>query len=177
MRIAKPMLLVTTPVGMAWGLVEAWRFHWWLALLMGLLFFGVAAFIGMTVRRIRIERHAALPPDREHTWALLSELFVDTEHDAAALHALARKLVETKLDASTLDIILREEVAPVAGAWMRWPTIGPWPAFDAAALSAKIRAYIDRPWYSPTFGARALESYPGVAEDWSITRKALEAGA
>ena len=36
-KIAKPMLLVLTPIGVGWGLVEAWRFHWWLAVLMGVL--------------------------------------------------------------------------------------------------------------------------------------------
>jgi hypothetical protein len=177
MRIAKPMLLVTTPIGMVWGLVEAARFHWWLALLMAVLFFGVAALIGMTVRRIRLERHAQLPPARERAWELLSELFVDTEHDEAALLALGRNLADTKFGATTLEIILREEVAPIAGAWMRWPTVGPWPGFDTSALNAKIRAYIERPWYSLNFRARALESYPGVAEDWSVARRALDTAA
>jgi membrane protein implicated in regulation of membrane protease activity len=56
MRIAKPMLLVLTPIGVGWGLVEAWRFHWWLALLMGTLLSVISAFMWMTVRRIRDER-------------------------------------------------------------------------------------------------------------------------
>jgi hypothetical protein len=50
------MLLVMTPVGVAWGLVEAWRFHWWLAVLMGVLVSVIGAFTWMTVRRIRSER-------------------------------------------------------------------------------------------------------------------------
>ena len=56
MRIAKPILLVTTPIGVGWGLVEAWRFHWWLAVLMGALISVISAFMWMTVRRIRSER-------------------------------------------------------------------------------------------------------------------------
>ena len=56
MKIAKPMLLAITPVGVAWGLVEAWRFHWWLAVLMGVLLSVIGLFIWMTVRRIRSER-------------------------------------------------------------------------------------------------------------------------
>jgi hypothetical protein len=56
MKIAKPMLLAMTPVGVAWGLVEAWRFHWWLALLMGVLLSVIGLFTWMTVRRIRSER-------------------------------------------------------------------------------------------------------------------------
>jgi hypothetical protein len=58
MRIARPLLLVTTPVGVIWGLVEAARFHWWLALLMGLLMSVIAAFAALTVRRIRQDRAA-----------------------------------------------------------------------------------------------------------------------
>jgi 4-hydroxybenzoate polyprenyltransferase len=56
MRIAKPLLLVMTPIGVCWGLVEAWRFHWWLALLMAVLVGIISVFTWMTVRRIRSER-------------------------------------------------------------------------------------------------------------------------
>ena len=56
MRIAKPLLLVMTPVGVAWGLVEAARFHWWLAVLMGVLLGIVGLFVLSVVRRIRQER-------------------------------------------------------------------------------------------------------------------------
>ncbi len=56
MRIAKPLLLVMTPIGVVWGLVEAWRFHWWLALLMAVLLGIIGAFTWLTVRRIRSER-------------------------------------------------------------------------------------------------------------------------
>jgi heme/copper-type cytochrome/quinol oxidase subunit 2 len=55
MRTAKPLLLVTTPLGVGWGLIEAWRFHWWLAVLMALMVGVVGAFAAMTVRRIRRE--------------------------------------------------------------------------------------------------------------------------
>ena len=56
MRIAKPLLLVMTPIGVGWGLVEAWRFHWWLALLMAALVGIISLFTWFTVRRIRAER-------------------------------------------------------------------------------------------------------------------------
>ena len=55
MRIAAPLLAVTTVVGVAIGVREAWRFHWWLALLMALLMGIVATFFVLTVRRIRAE--------------------------------------------------------------------------------------------------------------------------
>jgi hypothetical protein len=56
MRIAKPLLLTITPIGVAWGLVEAARFHWWLAVLMGMLLGVVSLFLWSVVRRIRAER-------------------------------------------------------------------------------------------------------------------------
>jgi hypothetical protein len=62
-RIAKPLLLVMTPIGVAWGLVEAARFHWWLAVLMAALLTVVSLFVGSVVKRIRQER-APSPNDR-----------------------------------------------------------------------------------------------------------------
>jgi len=56
MRIAKPILLVSTPIGVGWGLIEAWRFHWWLAVLMAVLVGVMSLFMWMTVKRIRAER-------------------------------------------------------------------------------------------------------------------------
>ena len=56
MKIAKPLLLVMTPIGVAWGLVEAARFHWWLAVLMAALLTVISLFVGSVVRRIRAER-------------------------------------------------------------------------------------------------------------------------
>ena len=56
MKIAKPLLLVMTPIGVAWGLLEAWRFHWWLAVLMAVLLSLVSLFTWFTVRRIRADR-------------------------------------------------------------------------------------------------------------------------
>jgi hypothetical protein len=62
MRIAKPLLLTITPIGVAWGLVEAARFHWWLAVLMGVLLGVVSLFLWSVVRRIRAERAQAPGP-------------------------------------------------------------------------------------------------------------------
>jgi hypothetical protein len=62
------MILTMTPVGLAWGLIEAARFHWWLAVLMGVLLSVISLFIWSVVRRVRAERLAAQaehgPPDR-----------------------------------------------------------------------------------------------------------------
>jgi hypothetical protein len=62
-RIARPMLLVSTPIGVVFGLREAWRLAGpGMAMLMALLLAIVSAFIWMTVRTIRRER-ASAPPE------------------------------------------------------------------------------------------------------------------
>ena len=56
MRIAKPLLLVTTPVGLAIGLYEGWRLAGGLVFIMAalMLVIGVAmASVVMTIRRER----------------------------------------------------------------------------------------------------------------------------
>jgi uncharacterized membrane protein YqjE len=55
LRIAKPILLVSTPVGVVWGIVEAYRFKPVLALLMSLLIGVISAFMWYTLRTIRRE--------------------------------------------------------------------------------------------------------------------------
>ena len=57
MRIARPILLVTTPIGVIFGLREAWRLAGpAMAVLMALMLAVVSAFIWMTVRTVRRER-------------------------------------------------------------------------------------------------------------------------
>ena len=56
MRIAKPILLVTTPIGVGWGLYEAWKVGWWLGTLMAVLIGLLSLFSALTVQRIRRER-------------------------------------------------------------------------------------------------------------------------
>lgn len=59
MRIARPILLAATPVGVIFGLREAWRLAGpGMAALMALLLAIVSAFIWMTVRTIRREGNA-----------------------------------------------------------------------------------------------------------------------
>jgi uncharacterized membrane protein len=56
MRIAGPILLVTTPLGVAFGLREAWRLAGpGMAMLMALMLAVVAGLVWMTVRTIRRE--------------------------------------------------------------------------------------------------------------------------
>ncbi len=59
MRIARPILVVSTPIGVVFGLREAWRLAGpGMALLMAAMLAVVGAFIWMTVRTIRRERDA-----------------------------------------------------------------------------------------------------------------------
>jgi membrane protein implicated in regulation of membrane protease activity len=58
-RIAKPLILTMTPIGVGWGLIEAARFHWWLAVLMAVLLGVISLFVWSVVRRIRSERQSS----------------------------------------------------------------------------------------------------------------------
>jgi len=56
MRIAKPLLLVTTPVGLAIGLYEGWRLAGGLVFIMAALMLVIAVAFGSVVYTIRKER-------------------------------------------------------------------------------------------------------------------------
>lgn len=56
MRIAKPLLLVSTPIGVTFGVIEAWRVGAWLGSLMLVLLGVLGGFSWLTIRRIRAER-------------------------------------------------------------------------------------------------------------------------
>lgn len=56
MRIAKPLLLVTTPIGLGWGLYEAWRLAGGLVFLMLALISVISVAMISVVRTIRRER-------------------------------------------------------------------------------------------------------------------------
>lgn len=59
MRIAKPLLLVSTPLGVVWGLFEAYRLAGGLVLLMAAMMGVVGAGMGTVVLTIRREQAAA----------------------------------------------------------------------------------------------------------------------
>ncbi|MFO7278304.1 MAG: hypothetical protein DIU56_014840 [Pseudomonadota bacterium] len=58
MRIAKPLLLVATPIGVLAGLYEGYRVAGGLVILMAALLIFVSAAIGMVVLTIRREQAA-----------------------------------------------------------------------------------------------------------------------
>ena len=111
------------------------------------------------------------PAAREAAWVLLSDLFVDTEHSPEFLRSLGFALEGTGFTADEIESILKTEVAPVCGRWMRWPSIGPWPAFDPDWVKRTIANYRRR----PRFFRLGLWGLPGVREDWKIVRAAMEA--
>jgi hypothetical protein len=61
MRIAKPLLLVSTPIGVVWGLFEAYRLAGGLVILMAALVGTMSAAAGSVVAIIRRERAAEAP--------------------------------------------------------------------------------------------------------------------
>lgn len=56
MRIAKPLLLVTTPIGLAVGLYEGWRLAGGLVFIMAALMLVIGVAFGTVVWTIRKER-------------------------------------------------------------------------------------------------------------------------
>jgi hypothetical protein len=58
MKIAKPLLLITTPIGLAIGLYEAWRLAGGLVIVMAALIGVVGMAFGSIVLTIRRERQA-----------------------------------------------------------------------------------------------------------------------
>ena len=68
MRIARPILLVSTPIGVVFGLREAWRLAGpGMAVLMALLLAIVSGFIWMTVHTIRKEQARAQPESSQRS--------------------------------------------------------------------------------------------------------------
>jgi hypothetical protein len=59
MKIAKPMLLVSTPLGMIWGLIEGWRMAGGLVFLMVFMMGVVGAGVATVVRVVRAEQASA----------------------------------------------------------------------------------------------------------------------
>lgn len=58
MKIAKPLLLVTTPIGLAIGLYEGWRLAGGLVFIMAALIGVITVAMGSVVLTIRREREA-----------------------------------------------------------------------------------------------------------------------
>lgn len=56
MRIAKPLLLITTPIGLAWGLYEGWRLAGGLVFLMAALICVISVAMISVVRTVRREQ-------------------------------------------------------------------------------------------------------------------------
>lgn len=56
MRIAKPLLLITTPIGLGIGLYEGWRLAGGLVFIMAALMLVIAAAFGSVIWTVRRER-------------------------------------------------------------------------------------------------------------------------
>jgi len=60
MRIAKPLLLVTTPIGLAFGLYEGWRLAGGLVVIMAMMIMLVGAAMLSVVLTVQREKRAEL---------------------------------------------------------------------------------------------------------------------
>lgn len=77
-------------------------------------------------------------PDRVAAWQALAELYLDVEHDDAALRAIARALAPLPYSLPELREIERWEVAPVVLPNLR-SVAGVWTGFDPTWLEAECR--------------------------------------
>ncbi len=105
MRIAKPMLLITTPIGLAIGLYEGWRLAGGLVFIMGALMLVIGAAFGTVIYTIRKERaeeerrraaanDAAAARDRKSSPLLRAPLDHQALNGAAKVAALIAQLRE-----------------------------------------------------------------------------------
>ena len=67
MKIAKPLLLVSTPIGVGMGLYEAFRLAGGLVFLMAAMVATLGAAMGSVIMTIRRERAAEFDPPRQRT--------------------------------------------------------------------------------------------------------------
>ena len=109
----------------------------------------------------------------EKIWILLSDLFVDTERSVDELIMLGKALKATGCPVEEIEKILKYEVAPVCGTWMRYPTIGPWPMFDEKDLVLRIHKHIGRPWYRPSLIKNGLWGLSHVKKEWETVKATI----
>jgi predicted MFS family arabinose efflux permease len=69
MKIAKPLLLVATPIGLAFGLYEGWRLAGGLVFLMAAMLAVMGVAFGSVVLTIRRERAAQRQRQRDEKMA------------------------------------------------------------------------------------------------------------
>jgi len=82
MRIAKPMLLILTPLGVAYGLYEAWRLAGGLVFIMVALLGVMSAGFASIILTIRRERAAELAAQRGESPATITESTAESTADS-----------------------------------------------------------------------------------------------
>lgn len=102
---------------------------------------------------------------RRPVWLAMSELFLDTELDLPALHAIARALRASGYTPQELERILSREVAPILRA-NTLSVAGEWTGFDPDWLVERIlkRQHSWRRWLPGVVGRSARENWLRVSE-------------
>ncbi|MEM6448092.1 MAG: hypothetical protein AAF704_16230 [Cyanobacteria bacterium P01_D01_bin.123] len=81
---------------------------------------------------------------RRKVWIVLSDLFLDTEHDDSHLHHIASVLASSGYTWEELDRILRFELAPFLGVFPA-SAVGVWEGFDPDLVCENARKRLGRP--------------------------------
>ncbi len=91
----------------------------------------------------------------------MSELYLDTDIDAAVLGRVAEEVALSPYSLAELERILRYEVHPVLVSNLH-SVAGEWSGFDPDWLVQAIGAYLRRPWPVRWWRARFMRSHAVV---------------
>lgn len=88
--------------------------------------------------------------ERERVWIALSELFLDTDV-SSSLDQIQREVIASPFSIEDIDIILRDEVAPVCLPNL-YSVAGEWTGFDPDWLLPSIHKYLSQPAWQRRLG-------------------------
>ena len=110
---------------------------------------------------------AAADNDTEaQAWALLADLFLDTERDERQTALVAERLAALPYSVAELEAMLRRDVAPAFG-WNLFDIAGEWEGWSGGEARIIVSRYRNRNLVSRRFadwqGRRALQA---IWPDW-----------
>ncbi|MFK7939081.1 MAG: hypothetical protein AB8B82_06860 [Roseovarius sp.] len=111
---------------------------------------------------------------RERVWIALSDLFLDTDV-TLSFDYVERTILGSPFDMATIDLILRDEVAPVC-LFNLYDLAGEWAAFHEDWLIPAIQSYLRRPAWRRRLGrATRTREIRLMVPEWPGLRARIEA--
>ncbi|MEL7258666.1 MAG: hypothetical protein AAFN80_12605 [Pseudomonadota bacterium] len=112
--------------------------------------------------------------EREKVWVALSDLFLDTD---VTLHFdyIERVLLAAPMTLEDIDVILRDEVAPVCLPNL-YSVAGEWTGFSEDWLIARIETYLAKPVWLRRLGRKKREwQLCQMVPEWPCLRARIAA--